>query len=56
VAGGVLVLAGGEPATKDTINSTILFYCGLAFLAGFATEQFIAKLKELADVVFTTAS
>ena len=55
VAGGVLVLSAGGSDTGTTINNTIFFYCGLAFLAGFATEQFIKQLTELANVIFQPA-
>ena len=52
VAGGVLVLSGKQPSLEESISTT-LFYCGLAFLAGFSTNQFMKKLRELADVVFS---
>lgn len=55
VAGGVLVLSAGGSATEGTIVNTTFFYCGLAFLAGFATEQFIKQLTSLANVVFQPA-
>lgn len=55
VAGGVLVLSAGGSAAEGTVVNTTFFYCGLAFLAGFATEQFIKQLESLANVVFQPA-
>jgi hypothetical protein len=57
VAGGVLVLSGQESNAQiqQFIAQTFLFYMGIAFIAGFSTPQFMAKLKELADAIFVPA-
>jgi hypothetical protein len=49
IAGGVLVLSGDQSVTSNTT----FFYVGLAFLAGFATDNFVQKLMDLAEVFFS---
>jgi hypothetical protein len=57
VAGGVLVLSGQEnnAQIQEFMAQTILFYMGIAFIAGFSTPQFLTKLKELAEAIFAKA-
>jgi hypothetical protein len=49
IAGGVLVLSKEQSVSSNTT----FFYVGLAFLAGFATENFVQKLMDLAKVFFS---
>lgn len=51
VRGGVLVLSG-DTTNKD-LADTAYFYIAVAFLAGSATNQFIKKIEEIADVIFS---
>jgi hypothetical protein len=50
IAGGVLVLSNEQSVSSNTT----FFYVGLAFLAGFATENFVQKLMDLAKVFFSS--
>ncbi|MGD9130167.1 MAG: hypothetical protein PVH73_01170 [Candidatus Bathyarchaeota archaeon] len=49
IVGGLLSL--GAASTIDYSRS-IMFYCAVAFLAGFAFTQFADKLDELASTLF----
>lgn len=54
IMGGLLSL-GGNGAPVDYAKNR-LFYCGVAFLAGFAVKQFAEKLRELAKTLFATSA
>ena len=53
VAGGLMTLSGFN-IDFNQLNSarTIMFYCALAFLAGYAEHSFSVQLKELAEAIF----
>ncbi len=58
IAGGVayLLIAGGLWAvgtpTQIDYSKSILLFCGIGFLAGFAFRKFNAKLDDLTDTLF----
>ena len=52
VAGGLLNLAGVATSADYTSFSTILTFCGIALLAGYATDSFLDKLGDLASTLF----
>lgn len=56
VAGGLLVLSGNAGDTNKEIAQTVYFYIAVAFLAGFSTEQFIAKIQDISNTIFSNAS
>lgn len=55
VAGGLLSLAGVATNADYTKFSTILTFCAIALLAGYATDSFLNKLGDLADTLFKSA-
>lgn len=55
VVGGLMTLSGVSPETiiENLFNAkTIMFYCALGFLAGYAEHAFSVQLKELAEAIF----
>lgn len=52
VAGGLMTLSGVSTDANLFLTKTVMFYCALAFLAGYAEHQFSLQLKELAEAVF----
>jgi hypothetical protein len=52
VAGGLMTLSGVSTDASLYMTKTVMFYCALAFLAGYAEHQFSLQLKELAEAVF----
>jgi hypothetical protein len=56
LAGGLMTLANVSKDDFTDVNLilvTKMFYIALAFLAGFSTNNFIAKLKDVSQSVFT---
>jgi hypothetical protein len=54
IVGGLLTLSTGSSlASTANYQKGILFYCGIAFLAGFGTKKFNEKLDELATTIFS---
>jgi len=52
VAGGLMTLSGVSVDTNLFTTKTVMFYCALSFLAGYAEHAFSLQLKELAEAVF----
>ncbi|HNX16804.1 MAG TPA: PEGA domain-containing protein [Methanoregula sp.] len=52
VAGGLMSLSGIDPGASLYTTKTVMFYCALAFLAGYAEHAFSLQLKELAEALF----
>jgi|GEM_PF-2963099 len=52
VAGGLMTLSGASTDANLFLTKTVMFYCALAFLAGYAEHQFSLQLKELAEALF----
>lgn len=53
VAGGLMTLSGVDPGTANLYAAkTVMFYCAVAFLAGYAEHSFSVQLKELAEAIF----
>jgi len=52
VAGGLMTLSGVSTDASLFLTKTVMFYCALAFLAGYAEHAFSLQLKELAEAVF----
>ena len=53
VAGGLMTLSGVDPGTANLYAAkTVMFYCALAFLSGYAEHSFSIQLKELAEAIF----
>jgi hypothetical protein len=52
VAGGLMTLSGVSTDASLFLTKTVMFYCALAFLAGYAEQSFSVQLKELAEAVF----
>ncbi|MFA5237028.1 MAG: PEGA domain-containing protein [Methanoregula sp.] len=52
VAGGLMTLSGVTADTTLFTTKTAMFYCALAFLAGYAEHAFSLQLKELAEALF----
>ncbi len=56
VAGGLMTLSGVPASTElFTPPQTVMFYCALAFLAGYSEHSFSAQLKELGEALFKKA-
>ena len=54
IVGGLLTFTSSTNVSSATNYSKgILFYCGIAFLAGFGTKKFNEKLDELASTIFS---
>jgi hypothetical protein len=56
IAGGLMNLTGVGTNADYTNFSTILTFCGIALLSGFATDKFLDKLGDLANTLFTSSS
>jgi hypothetical protein len=54
VAGGLMALSGTSAPVSESLFTTksVMFYCALAFLAGYAEYSFSLQLKELSEAVF----
>ncbi len=52
VAGGLMTLSGVSTDANLFLTKTVMFYCALAFLAGYAEHSFSLQLKELAEALF----
>lgn len=52
VAGGLMTLSGVSTDASLFLTKTVMFYCALAFLAGYAEHSFSLQLKELAEALF----
>lgn len=52
IVGGLLSIGS---ASFINYEKNIMFYCGIAFLAGFSFTQFSDKLEELAKTLFAKA-
>ncbi len=53
--GGLLTLAGasqGQISTTFGDPKTVMFYCAVAFLAGYAVDPFTLQLKAIAEGIF----
>jgi len=58
VAGGLMALSGTSAPVSESLFTTksVMFYCALAFLAGYAERSFSIQLKELSEAVFKKPS
>lgn len=54
VAGGLMTLSNVQPDSNLFTTKNVMFYCALAFLAGFAEKAFSVQLKEISEAVFKT--
>ena len=54
VAGGLMALSGTSAPVSESLFTTksVMFYCALAVLAGYAERSFSLQLKELSEAVF----
>jgi hypothetical protein len=52
VAGGLMTLSGASTDANLFLTKTVMFYCALSFLAGYAEHSFSLQLKELAEALF----
>lgn len=52
VAGGLMTLSGVSVGENLFTMKTVMFYCALAFLSGYAEHSFSIQLKELAEALF----
>lgn len=50
IVGGLLSLGS---ISEVNYSKSVIFYSGIAFLAGFSFTQFANKLEELANILFT---
>jgi hypothetical protein len=51
-AGGLMTLSGVTVDANLFTTKTVMFYCALSFLAGYAEHAFSLQLKELAEAIF----
>jgi len=52
IAGGLMTLSGVDSPSSLFTTKTVMFYCALAFLSGYAEYSFSLQLKELAEALF----
>lgn len=52
VAGGLMTLSGVTVSSTLSTPKSVMFYCALAFLAGYSEHSFSAQLKELGEAIF----
>ena len=53
IVGGLLSITNSPDVNY---SKSVMFYCALAFLAGFSFTQFMSKVEQLSNTIFSTNS